>query len=97
MARVLVERYGPGAHPQACVTIRCEEIASLVDVVSRSDAILLAIRAAAPDLEELSLQPVLNSTARFGMVTLAGRTEAPALSIVRELMKARLHDQFPHS
>ncbi|MDM0112755.1 LysR family transcriptional regulator [Variovorax sp. J22R133] len=92
VARVLVERYGPAAHPQQCVTIRCEEIASLVDVVRKSDAILLAIRAAAPDLVELDLKPAVNSTARFGMVTLAGRSEAPTLPIVRALMEKLLHD-----
>ena len=43
----------PGAHPDECVTLRCEEIASLVEVVRASDAVLLAIRASAPDLVEL--------------------------------------------
>jgi DNA-binding transcriptional LysR family regulator len=92
VARILVERYGPAAHPVQCVTLRCEEIASLVDVVRHSDAVLLAIRAAAPDLVELSLKPALNAGARFGLVTLAGRAEAPALPIVRKLVHELLHD-----
>ncbi|WP_088282634.1 LysR substrate-binding domain-containing protein [Ideonella sp. A 288] len=92
VARVLVERYGPSAHPDDCVTLRCEEIASLVDVVRHSDAVLLAIRAAAPDLVELALTPALAATARFGLVTRAGRSEAPALPIVRRLIEALLHD-----
>ena len=92
VARTLVERYGPAAHPGSCVTLRCEEIASLVDVVTHSDAVLLAIRAAAPGLVELALTPPLASSARFGLVTLAGRAEAPALRIVRALMENRLRD-----
>jgi DNA-binding transcriptional LysR family regulator len=92
VARVLVERYGPSAHPLECVTLRCEEIASLVEVVRASDAVLLAIRAAAPDLVELPLKPALASTARFGLVTLAGRAEPLSLSILRELAQTVLHD-----
>lgn len=92
VARVLVERYGPGAHPDACVTLRCDEIPSLVEITRHSNAVLLAIRAAAPDLVELNLQPALDATARFGLVTLARRTEPPALEMVRELIEQLLRD-----
>ena len=92
VARVLVERYGPRAHPDACVTLRCEEIPSLVEVARRSDTVLLAIRAAAPDLVELDMQPALAAMARFGLVTLARRSEPPALAMVRELIELLLHD-----
>lgn len=92
VARLLVERYGPDAHPARCVTLRCEEIPSLVDLARRSDAVLIAIRAAGPDLVELALKPALDATARFAMVTLAGRREAPALAIVRRLMQELLRD-----
>jgi DNA-binding transcriptional LysR family regulator len=93
VARVLVERYGPRADPNHFVTLRCEEIASLVDVARRSDAVLLAIRAAAPDLVELKMQPALNATARFGLVTLRRRTAPPALAAVRALMVQLLVDR----
>jgi DNA-binding transcriptional LysR family regulator len=95
VARVLVDRYGPRAHPSACVTLRCDEIPSLVDVARHSDAVLLAIRAAAPDLVELKLQPALAATARFGLVTLSRRTMPPALSVVRVLMTQLLTDTPP--
>lgn len=65
VARVLTERYGPQAHPDACVTLRCDEIPSLVEVTQRSDAVLLAIRAAAPALVELPLQPPLRGNRSF--------------------------------
>ena len=92
VARVLVERYGPDAHPARCVTLRCEELPSLVELTRHTDAILIAIRAAGPDLVELALKPALNATARFAIVTLAGRSEAPALPIVRRLLQELLRD-----
>jgi DNA-binding transcriptional LysR family regulator len=92
VARVLVERYGPQADPNVFVTLRCEEIPSLVEVARRSDAVLLAIRAAAPDLVELKMQPALAATARFGLVTLRRRTLSPALAAVQGLMAQLLID-----
>jgi DNA-binding transcriptional LysR family regulator len=92
VARTMVERYGATAHPSACVTLRCDEIPSLVEVVRDSDAVLIAIRAAAPDLVELTLKPALNATARFGVVTLARRAEPPAMPIVRRLVAQLMSD-----
>jgi DNA-binding transcriptional LysR family regulator len=92
VARTLVERYGPDAHPSECVTLRCEEITSLVEVVHHSDAVLIAIRAAARDLVELTLKPAMNATARFGIVTLARRAEPAALAIVRKLLTELMRD-----
>lgn len=97
VAGVLVERYGPQAHPAACVTLRCDEIPSLVDVAQHSDAVLLAVRAAAPALVELKLAPPLAATARFGLVTLARRTAPPGLDLVRQLMSERLTDAAPRA
>lgn len=93
VARTMVERYGATAHPSACVTLRCDEIPSLVEVVRDSDAVLIAIRAAAPDLVELTLKPALNATARFGVVTLARRAEPPAMPIVRKLVAQLMSDE----
>lgn len=90
VARILVERYGPQAHPAVCVTLRCDELSSLIELARSTDAVLLAVRAAAPDLVELMLKPALNASARFGLVTLARRTESPALELVRSLMQQRM-------
>ncbi len=92
VARVLVERYGPQAHPDVCVRLRCDELSSLVELARNTDAVLLAVRAAAPDLVELKLTPPLDATARFGLVTLARRTESPALELVRAVMRQHLRD-----
>lgn len=92
VARILVERYGPEAHPSQLVSLRCEEIASLVEVTRHSDAVLLAIRAAAPELVELKMQPAVAAPARFGLVTLRRRTAPPGLEIVRGLMAELMKD-----
>lgn len=92
IGRLLQERYGPQAHLDDCITLRCEDIATLVQVVASSDAILLAVRAAAPELVELPLTPPLDATARFGLVTLVGRSEPPLLGVVRGLIGALLRD-----
>jgi len=72
--------------------LRCEEISSLLDVARTSDAIVLAIRAAAPDLVEIDLSPALNAKARFGLITMASRTEPPLLDKVRALMREVMKD-----
>ena len=92
VARILVERYGPQAHPDQLVNLRSEEISSLIDVVRKSDAVVLTIRASAPNLVVLPISPPLNATARFGLVTMAARTEAPMLDKVRALMRDILKD-----
>lgn len=92
VARVLMERYGADAHPHQLVNLRCEEISSLLDVARSSNAIVLAIRASAPDLVELHLTPSLNANAKFGLVTIASRTEPPLLGKVRDLMTEVMTD-----
>jgi hypothetical protein len=74
------------------VNLRSEEISSLLDVTRNSDAVVLTIRASAPDLVELPVSPPLNVKARFGLVTIASRTEPPLLNEVRTLMHATLRD-----
>lgn len=88
IARILVERYGPQAQLDECVTLRSEEIAALVAVAEVTDTVLLTTRAAAPSLVELPLSPALGANARFAFVTLAGRSEAPLLPTVRHLIDA---------
>ncbi|MFZ9297381.1 MAG: LysR substrate-binding domain-containing protein [Hylemonella sp.] len=92
VARILMGLFGPEAHPDQFVTLRCDELHSLIEVVRSSDTVLLAIRQAAPDLAEIQMQPALAAMARFGLVKLAGRTSTPALHIVRELMRELLRD-----
>jgi LysR substrate binding domain len=92
VARMLVQRYGPQAHPDVAVSVRCDEIASLVEVAEHSDAVLLAIRGSAPQLTELKLDPPLAVNARLGLVRLARRTVPHALEALRRLIDERLVD-----
>ncbi len=92
VARILMERFGSQAHPDSLVNLRSEEISSLLDVARKSDTVVLAIRASAPDLVELPVSPPLNVKARFGLVTIASRTEPPFLDDVRALMHDTLRD-----
>ncbi len=91
-ALMLLNAYGARAHPDRLVTLRCEDIPSLIGVVRTTDAILLAVRATAPDLVELRTDPPLYAVARFGVVTLAGRTEAPGLVHLRELIEVLMRN-----
>jgi DNA-binding transcriptional LysR family regulator len=84
VARILMSRYGPEANPDHMVTLRCDETLSIVELARQSDAVVLTAMAVATDLVGLDVQPPLAATARFGLVTLSQRQEAPAVRIVRE-------------
>ncbi|MBB1598130.1 LysR family transcriptional regulator [Achromobacter sp. UMC46] len=96
--RILIEHFGIEPDPRLSVRLRCDEIGSLLDAVRVSDAVFLGIvgaaRAgiAAGELMELPSDPPLRSHALFALVTLTGRTEAPAMALVRGFMAQRLHD-----
>ena len=98
VVRLLVDQYGLQANPSEMVSLACEDIASMVDTVARTQAIFLGVVAAAKSglddgsLVELPVRPRLNATARFAYVTLAGRTEAPVMATFRAFVRAHLHD-----
>lgn len=86
VARELVQRYGEDAHPQQLVRVSSDEIGHLVDLASATDTVLLAVRAAAPDLAVVRVSPALDAHARFCVVTLARRSPSPFLGAVRDLL-----------
>jgi DNA-binding transcriptional LysR family regulator len=98
VARLLVDQYGLQANPAELVTLRCDDVASLVKIVAQTDAIFLGVIAATRDglkdgsLIELPVKPKLVATARFAYLTLAGRTEAPAMAYFREFVRKHLRD-----
>lgn len=92
VAQGLVALYGVAAHPDQAMNVRCEDIASLVDVAQRSDTVLLSIRAAAPALVELRMDPPMKVSARLGLVTLARRTAPPSMDVLRSLAQRLLVD-----
>ncbi len=98
VARLLVGQYGPKANPAQLRTLECDDIESLIDVTERTDAVLLGVLATARDriaagsLVVLPVRPALKATARFVYVTLAGRSEAPAMALLREFVAKRMVD-----
>lgn len=97
VARLLVDQYGLQANPSEMVALRCDDVNGLLATVAQTDAIFLGVIAAARDqlkdgsLVELHLKPSLRATARFAYVTLAGRTEAPAMAYIRQFLRAHLN------
>lgn len=92
VSRALVALYGAAAHPLQALNVRGEDIASLVEMTERSDAVLLSIRAAGPGLAELDMDPPMSLSARLGLVTLARRTAPQTLQVVRGLIDRLLVD-----
>ncbi|WP_353238717.1 LysR family transcriptional regulator [Limnohabitans sp.] len=98
VARLLVDHYGPQANPAQMTTLQCEDIASLLDVVGQTDAIYLGIVGAAREgldqgrLVELPMQTPLKGRARLALITLAGRTELPVMSVFRAFVQNHLSD-----
>ena len=98
VARLLVDHYGPQANPAQMTTLQCEDIASLLDVVGQTDAIYLGIVGAAREglaqgrLVELPMQTPLKGQARLALITLAGRTELPVMSVFRAFVHNHLSD-----
>ncbi len=98
VARIMVDMYGLQANPSELVSLRCDNINSLIETVMQTDAIFVGIMAAARSglnagsLVELSLKPKLQASARFAYVTLAGRTEAPVMAVFRQFVREHLHD-----
>jgi DNA-binding transcriptional LysR family regulator len=98
VARQLVGLYGPKANPDQMTTLCCEEIASLIETVRHTNAIYLGICAAARadllagELVELPVHPSLSARARFALITLAGRTENPAIGFLRGFVAKHLRE-----
>lgn len=98
VARLMVTQYGLQANPAEMVALCCDDVVSLVSAVAQTDAIFLGVIAASRDglqdgsLVELQVRPKLLATARFAYVTLAGRTEAPAMAYFRQFVRDHLHD-----
>lgn len=97
VARGMVERFGPDAHPDRFVTLCCEEIGHLLDVVARSDALYLGVLLGARARLSRGNLVRLPFTAKgfdavFGLVRLAGRTEPLMLSSLRQLASEVLVD-----
>lgn len=98
VVRRLVGQFGPRAHPSQLATLQCDDVGGLLAVVERTDAIFLGVKATARERIEagalalLPVAPAIAARASFAYVTLAGRSEAPVMSILREFVAQRMVD-----
>ncbi|WP_050478245.1 LysR family transcriptional regulator [Herbaspirillum rhizosphaerae] len=98
VVRLLVKTYGARANADEMITLQSEDIRSLVDTIYATDAVYLGILAAARagleqgELVELDVRPTLTASARFALVTLRGRTQAPVMVWFREFVTTILRD-----
>jgi len=92
MALVVVEHYGPEAAPSQLITLTSEDVTSLIEAISNTDAVFLGILEAASQgiangtLVTLPMNPPLRCTGRYAVVTLAGRTPSPFMASLREFV-----------
>ena len=96
VTRLLIDQYGQQANPAEMVSLRSDDVMSLISTVTQTDAVFLGVMAAASEgldsqrLVEIDLKPKLIANARFAFVTLAGRTEAPAMAHFRQFVSKQL-------
>lgn len=99
VARMMVDQYGLQANPAEMVKLRCDDVASLVSAVTQTDAVFLGVIAATRagltngSLVELPVRPRLSARARYAYVTLAGRTEPPAMAFFRTFVLDHLNER----
>jgi len=96
--RLMVDQFGLQAHPSEMVRLECDDVAALLAAVEQSDAVFLGVHAAARAGMEsgrlvlLPLYPDMRARARYAVITLAGRTTAPAMASFREILQTHLFD-----
>jgi DNA-binding transcriptional LysR family regulator len=93
----LIANYGPRAHPDESFSLVCEDIASLIGCVASTNAIYLGVLAPAREkigakiLVELLVKPERDPS-QFAIVRLYGRSEPPALSPIRDIIREQMRD-----
>ncbi|TAH44081.1 MAG: LysR family transcriptional regulator [Betaproteobacteria bacterium] len=98
LARNLVAELGPEAHPERMVTINSEDVSGLLDVVEATDAVFFGIFASARDriaagrVQEIHVEPHVERMGHYALVSLARRSESPAMAFFREFVHERFCD-----
>ncbi|ART49515.1 LysR family transcriptional regulator [Acidovorax carolinensis] len=96
--RLMVDQFGVQAHPSDMVRLECDDVSSLLAAVEQSDTVFLGVQAAARAgldsgrLTLLPMHPDMRARARYAVITLAGRTTAPAMASFRQILKTHLYD-----
>ncbi len=98
VTRMLVNAFGPEAHPSEFVTLCSEDVASLLEATRTSDAIYAGVVAPGWPLIDSGKLVELNLSgggfeARFALVRLAGRTVPPVFTQMRDYIKEKMRDR----
>lgn len=98
ISRNLATELGAEAHPSRLMTINCEDISGLLDVVEATNTIFFGIfasaraRIAAGKLQIIEVLPPVERTGQYALVSLAGRSESPTLKLFRDFVHVHFHD-----
>lgn len=94
IAQDLVTQLGTAARPAQLMSINSEDVNSLLDVVEATDAVFFGIfasaraRISAGQLREIKVQPHFERAGRYALVTLARRSDSPAMTLFRKFALA---------
>ena len=95
--RFLLDRFGPDAHPERLVTLQCDDVRSLLDVVEASDAVFMGVVAAGRDrvragrLVAIATSGIPLSSV-FSIITVRGRAEPLSFPTIRDIVRESLSD-----
>ena len=95
IARILVEDFGPEAHPAHLVTLNSEDINSLLDLVETTDTIFFGIyacaraRILAGKFQEIQLEQQVELFGHYALVTQARRSEPPSVKLFRDFVRTK--------
>jgi DNA-binding transcriptional LysR family regulator len=95
--RLLVNSFGPEAHPSELVSLCCDDVNSLLEACCHCDALFLGVLANGRNhIKEGKLVQLPFATngldAQFALVRLARQLDPPAFAPIRQLMKTILTD-----
>lgn len=98
ISRNLVTELGVEAHQNRMMTINSEDINGMLDVVEATDAIFFGMfatakaRIAAGKLQLIEVQPNVARLGRYALVSMAGRSEPPPLTLFRGFAHEHFQD-----
>lgn len=93
IAKLLVDGLGPEAHPARLMTMNSEDINSLLDLVESTNTVFFGIyacaraRILAGRIQEIHVEPHVERFGHYAMVSLARRSESPAVVMFREFAR----------
>jgi DNA-binding transcriptional LysR family regulator len=98
IGRNLIIELGADAHPERLMTINSEDIPGLLDIVESTEAVFFGMfRCAKSRIEEgrmreIQIMPHVERLGRHALVSLAGRSELPAVDVFRDFAHGHFNE-----